>query len=81
MDARNRPPDYQQGPWPQPDPYGTDDPSEQARIEQARSDAHHDRQRDRAEFERIADLGVNAEDAVSVVELGHHVKRLAVDES
>lgn len=53
--------------------YGTDDPETQAHIENARIDAAEERKRDRAKFERLIELGMNAEDAQSFIEFEDYI--------
>jgi antirestriction protein len=55
--------------------YGTEDPTEQARIERARQEASEQRQRDREEWERYVAAGINEEDAESLVEFQHYVRK------
>ncbi|MFD6072587.1 antirestriction protein ArdA [Amycolatopsis lurida] len=51
--------------------YGTDDPAEQARIERARTAASTERRRDRAELERLVELGLSPDAAETVIEYEH----------
>ncbi|WP_405056995.1 hypothetical protein OG474_30195 [Kribbella sp. NBC_01505] len=49
-------------------PYGTDDPEEQAYIENARYDATMERRANRARLERYAELGLDPDAAQSLIE-------------
>jgi antirestriction protein len=59
---------------PEVNSYGIDDPEEQAKIEQARIDAHHGRQRDRARLERSVEGGLRPDDAEALIEFEHYVE-------
>ncbi|MCU1685427.1 MAG: antirestriction protein ArdA [Amycolatopsis sp.] len=48
--------------------YGTDDPEQQAHIENARIEASRERRHNRAQLERLVDAGLNPDDAETVVE-------------
>jgi hypothetical protein len=54
--------------------YGTDDPEEQARIEQARIDARQERNSDRARLERYVEAGLRPDDAEALIEFEHYVQ-------
>lgn len=54
--------------------YGTDDPEEQAKIEQARAEAAEQRRGDREEWERYVAAGINEEDAEGLVEFQRHLR-------
>lgn len=53
--------------------YGTNDPEEQAYIEDARFDAARERKRDRARLERLVDLGMTPDDAEALIEFENYV--------
>jgi antirestriction protein len=58
-------------PQPEANSYGTDDPAEQARIEQARQEAAEQRRRDRARLERYVEAGLRPDDAEALIEFEH----------
>ncbi len=59
--------------------YGTDDPEAQAHIENARFDAARERQRDRANLERLIELGMTPEDAELFIEFENYVTQRTAD--
>ena len=59
------------GERPEVNSYGTDDPEEQAHIENARIDASRQRRRDRARLERYVEAGLDPGDAEAVIEYEH----------
>ncbi|MFK0249743.1 antirestriction protein ArdA [Amycolatopsis azurea] len=56
------------GEHPAANSYGTDDPSDQTRIEGARTAASAERRRNRAELERLVELGLSPDAAETVIE-------------
>ena len=60
--------------------YGTDDPEAQAHIENARIDAARERKQSREKLKRMVELGVNADDAETVVEFQDYIGDLQIGE-
>jgi antirestriction protein len=58
---------------PEVNSYGTDDPETQAHIENARVDAARERERDRANLERLIELGMTPEDAELFIEFENYI--------
>lgn len=64
-----------------PNSYGTDDPMRQAEIETARTAAAQERRHERAQLERYVDVGLDPDDAETLIEFQHLARDQQADSS